>query len=97
MELDGLGDEMEAPEVESWCHFSFSLLLFDYWCYFRLWNFILEVKFNRSFPGWLNPIISRFSLRKQSASKYVISMDTNKVAERLTKSKIYTRSQWFNS
>jgi hypothetical protein len=60
-------------------------------------RFILEVKFNRSFPGWLNPIISRFSLRKQSASKYTISMDANKVIDRLTKSKIYTRSQWFNS
>jgi hypothetical protein len=60
-------------------------------------HFILEVKFNHSFPGWLNPIISRFALRRQSASKYVISMDTNKVAEGLTKSKIYTRSQWFNS
>lgn len=60
-------------------------------------HFILEVKFNTSFPGWLNPIISRFGLRKQSASKYVISMDTHKVAERITKSNIYTRSQWFNS
>lgn len=60
-------------------------------------HFILEVKFNRSFPGWLNPIISRFSLKKQSASKYVISMDANRVVESLTKSKIYTRSQWFNS
>ena len=60
-------------------------------------HFILEVKFNRSFPGWLNPIISRFALRKQSASKYVISMDANNIVERLTKSNIYTRSQWFNS
>ena len=60
-------------------------------------HFILEVKFNRSFPGWLNPVISRFLLRKQSASKYIISMDTNKVVKSLTKSKIYTRSQWFNS
>ncbi|MBC8486303.1 MAG: polyphosphate polymerase domain-containing protein [Bacteroidetes bacterium] len=60
-------------------------------------HFILEVKFNRSFPGWLNPMISQFSLRKQSASKYVISMDANKIVNRITKSKIYTRSKWFNS
>lgn len=60
-------------------------------------HFILEVKFNRSFPGWLNPIISRFGLRKQSASKYVISMDANNIIKGLTKSKIYTRSQWLNS
>jgi hypothetical protein len=60
-------------------------------------HFIMEVKFNRTFPAWLNPIISRFSLRKQSASKYVISMDHNRIVGGLSKSKIYTRSQWFNS
>lgn len=60
-------------------------------------HFILEVKFNRLFPGWLNPIISYFSLRKQSASKYVICMDNNKVVGGLTKSKIYTHSKWFSS
>jgi hypothetical protein len=59
-------------------------------------NFILEVKFNHSFPAWLNPIISRLQLRKQSASKYVFSMDANNVVKGLTKSKVYTRSQWFN-
>jgi len=60
-------------------------------------QFILEVKFNKSFPGWLNPVISQLSLRKQSASKYVISMDSNKIAKDITRSKIYTRSQWFNN
>ncbi len=60
-------------------------------------HFILEVKFNRSFPGWLNPIVSRFGLKRQSASKYCISMDSNNIVNSLTKSKIYTRSQWFNS
>ncbi|OQX81830.1 MAG: hypothetical protein B6D61_00160 [Bacteroidetes bacterium 4484_249] len=60
-------------------------------------HFILEVKFNSHFPGWLSPVISRLGLRKQSASKYVLTMDTNKIAGRLSKSTIYTRSKWFNS
>jgi len=60
-------------------------------------QFILEVKFNRSFPGWLNPVIAQLSLRKQSASKYVISMDSNKIVKSITRSKIYTRAQWFNN
>lgn len=59
-------------------------------------NFILEVKFNNRFPGWLNPAISKFGLRKQSASKYVMTMDATKVVRQLTKSTIYTRSKWYN-
>ncbi|MCD4698175.1 MAG: polyphosphate polymerase domain-containing protein [Bacteroidales bacterium] len=58
--------------------------------------FIMEVKFNNRFPGWLNPVISRFGLRKQSASKYVMTMDSSKVIRHLTKSTIYTRSKWYN-
>lgn len=57
-------------------------------------HFILEVKFNSYFPAWLNPIVANLSLRKQAASKYCISMDTNNVVTQLTKSKIYTRSKW---
>lgn len=60
-------------------------------------HFILEVKFNKHFPGWLNPVVSRLELKKQSASKYVITMDTNKIVGRLSKSTIFTRSKWFNS
>jgi SPX domain protein involved in polyphosphate accumulation len=57
-------------------------------------HFILEVKFNDHFPTWLNPIISNFSLRKQSASKYVISMDSSKVIKNLTKTSLYTKSNF---
>ncbi len=60
-------------------------------------HFILEVKFNNHFPGWLSPVVSRLGLKKQSASKYVITMDTNRIASRLSKSTVYTRSKWFNS
>lgn len=59
-------------------------------------SFIMEVKFNKTFPNWLNPAISRFGLKKQSASKYVITMDSARVVRNLTKATIYTRSKWFN-
>ena len=59
-------------------------------------RFIMEVKFNNIFPGWLNPVISKFGLRKQSASKYVMTMDSSRVVKHLTKSAIYTRSKWNN-
>jgi len=56
--------------------------------------FILEVKFNDHFPAWLNPVIANFSLRKQSASKYVIAMDASRVICHLTKSAVYTKSNY---
>ncbi len=59
-------------------------------------RFIMEVKFNNTFPGWLNPVISRFGLRKQSASKYVMTMDSANVVRHLTKSTLYTHSKWYN-
>jgi SPX domain protein involved in polyphosphate accumulation len=57
-------------------------------------KFILEVKFNNHFPSWINPIISSLLLRKQSASKYVISMDSCMVVSHFTKSTLYTRSHF---
>ena len=59
-------------------------------------RFILEVKFNNHFPGWLNPIISKYGLQKRSASKYVITMDACRVINRLGKSALFTRSKWYN-
>lgn len=59
-------------------------------------KFIMEVKFNNTFPGWMNPVISKFGLRRQSASKYVMTMDSAKVVRQLTKSTLYTRSKWNN-
>jgi SPX domain protein involved in polyphosphate accumulation len=59
-------------------------------------RFIMEVKFNNTFPNWMNPVISRFGLRKQSASKYVMTMDSSKVVKNLTKSTLFTRSKWYN-
>jgi hypothetical protein len=31
---------------------------------------IMEVKFDRSFPGWLRPVLGRFDLRTEALSKY---------------------------
>ena len=58
-------------------------------------RFILEVKFNNHFPGWLIPIISKYNLKKQSASKYVFTMDACNVIGSLGKSTLYTRSKWY--
>ena len=41
--------------------------------------FILEVKFNRYFPAWMKPVIGLLGLKRESASKYVISMDTHRM------------------
>ncbi len=59
-------------------------------------HFILEIKFNNRFPAYLNPAIAKYGLRKQSASKYVMTMDSCKVVRHLSKSTIYTRSKWYN-
>lgn len=58
--------------------------------------FILEVKFNKHFPMWLSPLLSMYSLKKRSASKYTITMDALKVIKNISKSTIYTRSNWYN-
>jgi VTC domain len=38
-------------------------------------EFILEVKFNHYCPAWLRPMLAQLELRKEPASKYVISID----------------------
>ncbi|MBN2173433.1 MAG: polyphosphate polymerase domain-containing protein [Bacteroidales bacterium] len=57
-------------------------------------SLIMEVKFNKIFPGWMNPVISSLGLKRQSASKYVITMDTNRVVKQFTKTTVLTRSRW---
>ena len=59
-------------------------------------RFIMEVKFNNTFPNWMNPVISRFGLRRQSASKYVMTMDSSRVVKHLTKSTLFTHSKWYD-
>jgi hypothetical protein len=57
--------------------------------------FILEVKFNKSFPKWLAPILATHDLKRRAASKYVFVMDKLKVVKDLSKSTIYTHSKWY--
>jgi len=40
-------------------------------------HFILEVKFNDYYPSWMKPIIGILGLRRESASKYCISIDSH--------------------
>ncbi len=40
--------------------------------------FILEVKFNKYYPDWMKSIVASFELKQESASKYVISLDTHR-------------------
>ncbi len=38
-------------------------------------HFILEIKYNYSFPSWLTPVLSGFKLQKQALSKYCMSLE----------------------
>lgn len=40
-------------------------------------HFILEVKFNNYCPAWVKPVMEDFQLRKEPASKYVGTIDSN--------------------
>lgn len=56
--------------------------------------FILEVKFNQFCPNWIKPILEDFQLRKEPASKYVGTINSNpfinpeRWGEALSKSRI---------
>ncbi|MBV6438498.1 MAG: polyphosphate polymerase domain-containing protein [Haliscomenobacteraceae bacterium CHB4] len=39
--------------------------------------FIMEVKFNRYCPAWIKPVLEGFQLRKEPASKYVGTINSN--------------------
>lgn len=56
-------------------------------------QFILEVKFNDHFPAWMKPIIASLGLMRQSASKYVISIDTHNFIKPKKLPSVYSRSR----
>ncbi|MBN3033981.1 MAG: polyphosphate polymerase domain-containing protein [Bacteroidales bacterium] len=58
-------------------------------------HFILEVKFDHQYPSWLRPLLSRFDLRAQAASKYVICIDSQRIAKNAGRSTILMHSTWF--
>jgi hypothetical protein len=49
----------------------------DHVCYAYPGFFILEIKFNQYCPAWVKPVIEDFQLRKEPASKYVGTIDSN--------------------
>ncbi|PKP52428.1 MAG: hypothetical protein CVT92_08975 [Bacteroidetes bacterium HGW-Bacteroidetes-1] len=57
-------------------------------------NFILEIKFNDHFPSWMKPIIGILALKRQSVSKYVLSIDTHNIVKPKRLSSIYSHSRF---
>jgi hypothetical protein len=55
-------------------------------------DFILEVKFNNYCPAWLRPMLAQMDLRKEPASKYVLSMDAQPDINTTKKYSIYFQS-----
>jgi len=60
-------------------------------------KFILEVKFNDHYPAWMKPIIGALGLKRQSASKYVISIKTHNFVKPKKLPSIYARSRIFKN
>jgi SPX domain protein involved in polyphosphate accumulation len=60
-------------------------------------RFILEVKFNDHFPSWMKPVIGTLGLRRQSVSKYVISIDTHNFIKPKKLPSIYSHTQIYRN
>ncbi len=60
-------------------------------------HFILEVKFNDYYPSWMKPIIGILGLKQQSASKYVISIDTQNFINTKKLPSTFARSMLFKN
>jgi hypothetical protein len=57
-------------------------------------HFIFEVKFFDHFPGWLRPITGKLGLLRTAASKYVISIDAQKLTDTSYKSDMFKMMHW---
>lgn len=57
-------------------------------------NFIMEIKFNYTFPAWMIPVIGKLGLRKQAASKYTMCMDSHDIANKSNKPNFFINSKW---
>jgi len=60
-------------------------------------HFIMEVKFNKHFPDWMNNVVAAHGLRRQAASKYCICLDESRIVKNITKSSLFTKSNWVTS
>lgn len=56
--------------------------------------FILELKFNQYCPNWIKPIIEDFHLRKEPASKYVGTINSNAAIDPDRWAEAFVRSRW---
>ncbi|MBI9037188.1 MAG: polyphosphate polymerase domain-containing protein [Bacteroidales bacterium] len=57
-------------------------------------SFIMEVKFNDTFPAWMTPVIGKFNLRKQAASKYTMCLDSQNIVKKINKPDFFINSKW---
>lgn len=58
-------------------------------------RFILEVKFNDYYPAWMKPIIAALGTKRESASKYVISMDAHQIGYETKKVQVISKGRMF--
>lgn len=58
-------------------------------------HFILEVKFNQYYPGWMKAIAHALNLRQVSASKYCITIDSHGFMNRSRKFKVISNAKLF--
>jgi len=55
--------------------------------------FILEVKFNQYCPDWIKPILEDFQMRKEPASKYVGTINSNPFIKPLRHGEAFAKSR----
>lgn len=58
-------------------------------------HFILEVKFNHYYPGWMKAIAHSLNLKQVSASKYCICIDSHGFMNRSRKFKVISNAKLF--
>jgi len=58
-------------------------------------HFILEVKFNQYYPGWMKAIAHALNLRQVSASKYCITIDSHGFMNQSRKFKVISNAKLF--
>lgn len=59
-------------------------------------SFIFEVKFYDEFPFWLRGIVGHFGIIRQSASKYEICINDQKLLDSKIRSKVFSNTKWHN-
>jgi hypothetical protein len=58
-------------------------------------QFILEIKYNHTFPNWMKPIIAQFRLRSEAVSKYLSSIDAHNLLARHNKYLTMAKSRFY--